>query len=156
MIIAPLIVDLLLHRYLPALASGLERVLPLFAIAGICLVISVTIAISREDLLVVGIVLFAASVCHNGMGHLPGCHSARACGSDKSDCRTAAIEVGQQNGGMATGIAFNGLHSAQAAVAPATSGPWSAISSSASAARWRRSADEPSVPEEGNPDPSKS
>jgi len=42
---------------------------------------------------------------------------------------------------MATGLAFNVLHSAQAAMASATFGPWSAVTSSALASWWRRNSD---------------
>jgi len=49
-----------------------------------------------------------------------------------------ALEVGLQNGGMATGLAFNVLHSPAAALASATFGPWSAITSSALASWWSR------------------
>jgi BASS family bile acid:Na+ symporter len=48
------------------------------------------------------------------------------------------LEVGIQNGGMATGLAFNVLHSAPAALGAAVFGPWSAITSSALASWWRR------------------
>jgi BASS family bile acid:Na+ symporter len=54
------------------------------------------------------------------------------------DIRTVAFEVGLQNGGMATGLAFNVLHSPSAALASATFGPWSAITSSALASWWSR------------------
>jgi predicted Na+-dependent transporter len=39
---------------------------------------------------------------------------------------------------MATGLAFNVLHSPAAALAAATFGPWSAITSSALASWWGR------------------
>lgn len=54
------------------------------------------------------------------------------------DSRTVAFEVRLQNGGMATGLAFNVLHSPSAALASATFGPWSAITSSAFASWWGR------------------
>ena len=58
--------------------------------------------------------------------------------TDTRDSRTMALEVGLQNGGMATGLAFNVLHSPAAALAAATFGPWSAITSSALASWWGR------------------
>lgn len=39
---------------------------------------------------------------------------------------------------MATGLAFNVLKSAQAAMGSAVFGPWSAVTSSALASYWRR------------------
>jgi BASS family bile acid:Na+ symporter len=54
------------------------------------------------------------------------------------DNRAVAFEVGMQNGGMATGIALNVLHSPFAALASATFGPWNAITSSTLASWWGR------------------
>jgi BASS family bile acid:Na+ symporter len=94
--------------------------------------------VSREDLIVMGFALFAASVCHNAAGFALGYWGARATGLDKQDSRTVAIEVGMQNGGMATGLAFNVLNSARAAMASAVFGPWAAAAGSALASYWRR------------------
>ena len=69
---------------------------------------------------------------------------ARAAGLNHTDSRTVAIEVGMQNGGMATGLAFGVLKSPAAALASAVFGPWSAVTSSVLASWWRRT-----VPREG-------
>ena len=42
-----------------------------------------------------------------------------------------------QNGGMASGLAINALHSVQAALAPAIFGPWMNVSGSMLATYWR-------------------
>jgi BASS family bile acid:Na+ symporter len=139
MVILPLAAGLLIYRYLPGLAARLARVLPFLAMLSICVIIGITIALSRDDLLRVGLALLGASAVHNALGYLLGYQGARLCGLDRRDCRTVALEVGLQNGGMATGLAFHVLQSAQAAMAAATFGPWSAITSSALASWWRRS-----------------
>ncbi|QHI68533.1 bile acid:sodium symporter family protein [Tichowtungia aerotolerans] len=138
MIILPLVVGLLIHRYLPRLAKVLVKVLPSLAMLSICIIIGVTIALSRDDLLKVGLALFGAAACHNALGYLLGYQAARFFRMSARDCRTVAIEVGIQNGGMATGLAFNILQSTQAAMAAATFGPWSAITSSMLASCWRK------------------
>ena len=71
-------------------------------------------------------------------GYAIGYGAARLLGLDTRDSRTMALEVGLQNGGMATGLAFNVLHSPAAALAAATFGPWSAITSSSLASWWGR------------------
>jgi BASS family bile acid:Na+ symporter len=138
LIIVPLIAGLLINRYAHKLARKLVRVLPFLAMLSICIIIAITIAVSREDLIVMGFALFAASVCHNAAGFALGYWGARATGLDKQDSRTVAIEVGMQNGGMATGLAFNVLNSARAAMASAVFGPWAAAAGSALASYWRR------------------
>ncbi|HRT28502.1 MAG TPA: bile acid:sodium symporter family protein [Kiritimatiellia bacterium] len=138
MIILPLVAGLLINRYLTRVAARLVRVLPFLAMFSICAIIGITVALSRDDLLRVGLALLGASALHNALGYLLGYQGARLAGLDTRDCRTVALEVGLQNGGMATGLAFNVLRSAQAAMASATFGPWSAVTSSVLASWWRR------------------
>ena len=152
MIIVPLVAGLLINRYAKRVAKKLVVVLPFLAMLSICIIIGITIALSRDKLLVVGVVLFGASVCHNAVGFLLGYWGARAIGLDRRDSKTVAIEVGMQNGGMATGLAFNVFNSEIVAMASAVFGPWSAVSGSALASYWRRRIDraEASESEEAN------
>lgn len=138
MIIAPLAIGFAIRRFLPRVAERLVRVLPPLAMLSIALIVAITVALSRDDLVKVGLVLLVASACHNATGYLLGYGAARLLGLDARDSRTMALEVGLQNGGMATGLAFNVLHSPAAALAAATFGPWSAITSSALASWWSR------------------
>jgi BASS family bile acid:Na+ symporter len=138
MILAPLVLGIAVHHFLPAVAIRLSRGLPVAAMAAICAIIGITIASSREQLLTVGLALFGAAVCHNATGYALGYGCARATGLNRTDARTVAIEVGMQNGGMATGLAFGVLQSPAAALGAAIFGPWSALSASVLASWWRR------------------
>ncbi|MHC4156408.1 MAG: bile acid:sodium symporter family protein [Planctomycetota bacterium] len=138
LIIVPLVAGVLINRYAHKLARRLVRVLPFLAMLSICIIIAITIAVSRGDLIVMGFALFGASLCHNAAGFTLGYWGARMSGLDKRDSRTVAIEVGMQNGGMATSLAFNVLDSARAAMTSAVFGPWSAVAGSALASYWRR------------------
>lgn len=142
MIIIPLVAGVLVYRFLPRLAAMLSIVLPLLAMASICTIIGITVALSCDDLLHVGLALLAASIMHNALGYTLGYYAARLAGLGKHECRTVAIEVGIQNGGMATGLAFSVLKSSQSALAAATFGPWSAISSSVLASWWSKCVNE--------------
>lgn len=140
MIILPLVLGILIHHFFPGLSRKVVRFLPSVAMLAICLIISITIALSRNDILVVGLALFGAAVCHNTVGYLLGYYGSRMLGLAKQDSRTVAIEVGIQNGGMATGLAFDVLKNAQAALGSAVFGPWSAISGTTLASWWRKDA----------------
>jgi BASS family bile acid:Na+ symporter len=48
------------------------------------------------------------------------------------------VEVGLQNGGMASGLAISALQSAEAGLAAAIFGPWQNASGSVLASWWRR------------------
>jgi BASS family bile acid:Na+ symporter len=115
-----------------------DQALPIISMTGICLIIAIITARSRDRLLVVGPALIVAAILHNTIGYLLGYWLARAVRLDESACRTIAVEVGMQNGGMATGLAMSVLQSADAALAPAIFGTWMNISGSLLAGWWRR------------------
>ncbi|MDZ7615392.1 MAG: bile acid:sodium symporter family protein [Patescibacteria group bacterium] len=117
--------------------NWLNRALPVISMAGICLILGIITARSSSDLLSVGLPLAAAAILHNLTGYLLGYWGARLAGLDERDCRTVAIEVGMQNGGMASGLAMNMLHSPKAALAAAMFGPWMNTSGSVLATWWR-------------------
>ncbi|HEY5914041.1 MAG TPA: bile acid:sodium symporter family protein [Verrucomicrobiae bacterium] len=132
--LAKLIVSVIARRP----GTWMDRVLPLVSMIGICVILAIITARSRERLLTVGGALIIAAMLHNAIGYLFGYWLSRAVRLDETTCRTIAIEVGMQNGGMATGLAMGVLKSADAALAPAIFGPWMNISGSILASWWRR------------------
>src|SRR3546814_8458158 len=122
MIILPLLLGLLIHHFLPHIAKIMVRFLPVVAMLAICMIIAIIISLSRNDIIQVGLGVFGAVVCHNALGFLLGYLVARGCGLQGGDARAVSIEVGIQNGGMATGLTFNVLNNAQAALGSAVFG----------------------------------
>jgi BASS family bile acid:Na+ symporter len=118
--------------------AWVDRLLSSLAMLAICLVIGIIVAQSRDQLLVVGLLLILVAVLHNALGYVLGYWGARILGLEESACRTVAIEVGMQNGGMATALATTVLKAPQAALAGAIFGPWMSISGSLLASWWGR------------------
>lgn len=116
--------------------TWMNRALPLVSMAGICFVIAIITARSRDKLLTVGPALVLAAMLHNAVGYAMGYWLSRLIGLDRVTSRTIAIEVGMQNAGMASGLAMGVLKSADAALAPAIFGPWMNISGSLIASWW--------------------
>jgi BASS family bile acid:Na+ symporter len=116
----------------------MDKTLPVVSMAGICVILAIITARSRDRLLTVGPLLILAAMLHNAIGYVAGYWLARLTSLDESACRTVAVEVGMQNGGMATGLAMSVLQSADAALAPAIFGTWMNISGSLLASWWRR------------------
>jgi BASS family bile acid:Na+ symporter len=56
---------------------------------------------------------------------------------DEKSCRTIALEVGMQNGGLASGIALQMGKVATVGLAPAVFGPMMNITGSSLATYWR-------------------
>ena len=118
--------------------NWMDKALPIVSMAGICFIIAIITARSRDKLLTVGLALIAAAIIHNFIGYIIGYWGARAAKLDENSCRTVGFEVGMQNGGMASGLAMDVLKSASAALAPAIFGPWMNISGSVLATWWHR------------------
>lgn len=120
--------------------NWMDRALPIASMVAICLIIAVITSRTSEDLKRVGLALLSAAMLHNVLGYFFGYYAARALRLSVVDARTVAVEVGMQNGGMASGLAMNTLASAKAGLAAAIFGPWQNISGSILASWWRKSA----------------
>jgi predicted Na+-dependent transporter len=136
---------LIVSIWLKGPESWMDKTLPLVSMIGICVIIAIITAKSKTDLMkeqdvaLKAVALLAvAAVLQNAVGYVLGYWGARAARLDESSCRTVAIEVGLQNGGMASGLAMNVLESAKAAIAPAIFGPWMNVSGSVLATWWHR------------------
>lgn len=136
-VVAGLVVSYL-FQWLKLRGPWLDRCLSVIAMIAICVVIGIIVAQSRDDLVKVGPALVLVAILHNAIGYLLGYFGAKACRLDETTSRTISIEVGMQNGGMATALAMNVLHSPQAALAGAIFGPWMSVSGSILASWWRR------------------
>jgi len=119
-------------------ANWMDKVLPAVSMAGICFIIAIITSRSSHDLRSVGLALIGAAMLHNAVGYLSGYWCARLARLNEADARTVAIEVGMQNGGMASALAMGILHSPKAALAPAIFGPWMNVSGSILATWWHR------------------
>ena len=129
---------LVISVWLKGPENWMDKTLPIVSMAGICYIIAIITARSRNDLMTVGPYVIGAAIIHNFVGYILGYWFARAARLDESSCRTVAFEVGMQNGGMASGLAMNILKSAPAALAPAIFGPWMNVSGSVLATWWHR------------------
>jgi BASS family bile acid:Na+ symporter len=147
MIIVPLAAGLLFNKIFRGRAQWLHRAMPVVSMAGIAVIIAIITATGRDALLEVGVALILVAMIHNGTGYLIGYWGARLVRMDERACRTIAIEVGMQNGGLASGIALQMGRVATVGLAPAIFGPWMNISGSMLANYWRRSAEPESVME---------
>jgi BASS family bile acid:Na+ symporter len=105
---------------------------------GIMYVTSVTVAAGRDQLLMIGPLLLVAVMAHNSIGYALGYGFSRAFRLDENSARTVAIEVGLQNGGMATTIAAALNQLATLGLAAAVFSPWMNFSGSILANYWRR------------------
>jgi BASS family bile acid:Na+ symporter len=112
--------------------------MPKLSMFGIVYFTLVTTAASRENILSIGLLILLASILHNTLGYTFGYWISRAFLLDKNSCRTVALEVGLQNGGMASGLAGVMGKLATLGLAAAVFSPWMNISGSVLGNYWKR------------------
>ena len=137
-IILPIGVGLIVNKVFRNQAEFLNKYMPLVSMAGIALIICIITAAGRDSLLKVGGILILCTLIHNISGYLLGYWGARALKLPEQDCRTVAIEVGLQNGGLASGIALQMGKVATVGLAPALFGPIMNITGSLLASWWSK------------------
>lgn len=136
-IIIPVGAGLIFNHFLHGKFKILDDIMPLLSMGGIAVIIVVITAAGRNDLLIVGPLLLVAMLMHNTAGYLIGYWATRALRMPEKDCRTIALEVGLQNGGLASGLALAMGKLATVGLAPAIFGPLMNITGSSLALWWR-------------------
>lgn len=127
----------LLAWYLQRFAEKLENTMPVVSMVGIAVIITVITASGRESLLTIGAALILAAFIHNMSGYFLGYMLCKLIKMDEKSCRTIALEVGLQNGGLASAIAQEMGKVATVGLAPAVFGPLMNITGSSLATWWR-------------------
>jgi BASS family bile acid:Na+ symporter len=142
-------VDLLIFGVLPIIgvfvfkyfAKGnkevLDKILSFISMLGIGIIITIITAAGRDSLLDVGLLLILACFMHNMFGYSLGYGVCKLLRMKEQDCRTIALEVGMQNGGLASGLALQMGKIATVGLAPAIFGPMMNITGSSLATWWR-------------------
>ncbi len=138
MVILPIGAGLIFNRVMRGRAAWLHRAMPLVSMMGIAVIIVIITAAGRDNLLTIGPALILIAFVHNTAGYALGYWSGRLFRMPERDCRTLAIEVGMQNGGLASGLAKEMGKMATVGLAPAVFGPLMNITGSALASYWHR------------------
>lgn len=138
MIIFPIGAGLLFNTLMAGKSESLKKAMPVVSMFGIAMIIVVITAAGRDSLLKIGPLLVLLVLIHNLSGYFLGYWSGRLFKMEERDCRTIAIEVGMQNGGLASGIAKEMGKIATVGLAAAVFGPLMNISGSILASYWHR------------------
>jgi bile acid:Na+ symporter, BASS family len=136
-IILPIILGLIINRFLRNGVKWLQNLLPKISMLGVLMMMVVIVSSGRDSLLQIGPLLFLSAMIHHSIGYLLGYWSGRLLGLDEASCRTISLEVGMQNGGLASGIALQMGKIATVGLASVIAVPWMTISGSMLSNWWR-------------------
>jgi BASS family bile acid:Na+ symporter len=136
-IILPIILGLIVNKFLGKGVKWLQSLLPKISMLGVLMMMIVIVSSGRDSLLQIGPLLFLSGMIHHTIGYLLGYWSGRLMGLDEASCRTISLEVGMQNGGLASGIALQMGKIATVGLASVIAVPWMTISGSMLSNWWR-------------------
>jgi len=138
MVIVPIGAGILFNKLLSGKSKWLDTAMPLVSMFGIAFIIVIITAAGRDSLLKIGPLLILLVLIHNLSGYTLGYWTGRLFKMEERDCRTMAIEVGMQNGGLASGLANQMGKMATVGLAPAIFGPLMNVTGSILASYWHR------------------
>lgn len=122
--------------------NWMDTVLPKVSMFGIVLIIAVITSRSTTELASAGVALIVCSFIQITVGFVVGYWMSRALRMDEKTARTVSIEVGLQNGGMASGLAMSDLFEraiqGMVALASVIYGPMMNVMGSMVATWWHR------------------
>lgn len=105
-VIVPIVLGILAHRFLPKIAGLLKDVLPMISTLGIVAIVIAVVSVSAEKIIAnLGIIVLII-VCHNLFGYLFGFLVGKSVTKDMAKVKALSVEVGMQNSGLATSLAL--------------------------------------------------
>lgn len=105
-VIIPIVLGILAHRFLPKIAGLLKDVLPMVSTLGIVAIVIAVVSVSAEKIIAnLGIIVLII-VCHNLFGYLFGFLVGKSVTKDIAKIKALSVEVGMQNSGLATSLAL--------------------------------------------------
>ncbi|MGL5329447.1 MAG: bile acid:sodium symporter family protein [Peptostreptococcaceae bacterium] len=134
-VLVPIILGLIFNKLLNNLVEECTKLIPLLSTICLVLIIGSIVGKNVESLLSSGALILLAVVIHNSCGYVIGYLVAKKIGLDEQKRRTMAIEVGLQNGGLATSLSM--MHfSPMTAIPGVVSSTYHAVSGAILANYW--------------------
>ena len=134
-VLVPIVLGLVCNRFLPRVVEEGTKLVPLLSTVCLVLIIGSIVGKNVDSLLSSGLLVLVAVMIHNTIGYLLGYLVAKKVGLEEAKRRTIAIEVGLQNGGLATSLAMTHF-SPMTAIPGVVSSTYHAISGALLANYW--------------------
>ena len=137
-IVIPVTLGLMLHRWIPGLTKKIIPVMPAVAVLMITLIVASIIGAGKEPITTSGLALFAAVFSLHTCGFLFGYFLSRLLRSNDITAKTISLEVGMQNSGLGVVLARQNFSSPLVAIPSAISSLFHSLIASILAGIWRK------------------
>ncbi len=137
-VLAPILLGVLMNKYLPKFTKMVLPVAPLVAVIAIILIVASIIGQGKEEIMKSGVRLAGAVVTLHLSGFLLGYLLSRLVTKNTQVNRTISIEVGMQNSGLGAYLARANFANPAIAIPSAISSAVHSLIGSLAAGIWRR------------------
>jgi BASS family bile acid:Na+ symporter len=135
MVILPLIIGMMIRKYFKKGVEKFEELFPALSTLFIAFICGLVVALNRDVIANLSIMVFVAVFLHNLFGLILGYQAGVLYGFDIKRRRTLSFEVGMQNAGLGAVLSLKHF-SAQAALPNALFATWCIITASILAEYW--------------------
>ena len=136
-VLAPVLLGVLMNKYLPKFTNKILPVAPLIAVIAIVLIVASIIGQGKDEILSSGFRLIGAVLTLHVLGFLMGYMVSRFVIKEKQVNRTISIEVGMQNSGLGAYLARANFANPAIAIPSAISSAVHSLIGSLAAGIWR-------------------
>lgn len=136
-VLVPVLLGVLLNKYLPKITRKILPVAPLIAVIAIVLIVASIIGQGRDEILQSGVRLMGAVFSLHLLGFVLGYFMSRLVSKHSEVNRTISIEVGMQNSGLGAYLARANFANPAIAIPSAISSATHSIIGSVAAGIWR-------------------
>ncbi|MDD5254498.1 MAG: bile acid:sodium symporter family protein [Candidatus Omnitrophica bacterium] len=137
MVIVPLLLGMGARHVFKEKVEKIALIFPAFSTIFIAFICGLVVALNRDYLSRITLLIFAAVFLHNLLGLVLGYGAGKLYRFDQKRCRTLAFEVGMQNAGLGAVLSLKHF-SPQAAIPNALFATWCIVTASLLAEAWSR------------------
>ncbi len=134
-VIAPLLIGLLLKHFFREVITRIHDLFPALSTLCIALICGMIVALNRDTIAALSIIVFAGVFLHNLAGYGGGYLAGKLFRFDQRRARTLAVEVGMQNAGLGAVLAVKHF-APETAIMPAVFATWCVVTASCLARYW--------------------
>ncbi|HBJ76696.1 MAG TPA: sodium transporter [Porphyromonadaceae bacterium] len=117
-VIAPILLSLFVGHFWGKQKERVVKILPLISITAIALIVVTVISHNAEKIISTGLIVFVVVVLHNLLGYVCGFLLGILLRLTPSKKKALSIEIGMQNSGLSTSLAFSSFPNLTMATVP--------------------------------------
>lgn len=117
-ILIPIVLGFIINHFFASATQKMVDLLPVISVVAICMIVATVVAHNAEKIYTCGFLVLSVVVLHNLLGYFCGFTLGKLLKMEPAKVKTFSIEIGMQNSGLATSLAFTAFPTLAIATVP--------------------------------------